>query len=1156
LRACALLCALALVPACRESQPPPPPPDSDDYRNAISAFYVGLAALETGDFVRADEKLAQITQIAPNEPAGWANHGLLALRQNELDAASQRLQKAHELAPENPAILMLQGILESTRGKFDVAIERYKQVADLDKNALKARYSLAQEIERQGGPNADAETLKIYNGILDVQPNNLATLLEVARLAAKSGDGAALRTSVERIGGMAAGWPPEVLQSVEAARSAASSDAPTAASRPVTILRNVLLRTPEYRASVAEVKDPTGTVGEPLSLPLWHPVPIPTPAPLDETLRFVAEPIPDAPAGPWSLASSAVLAADAAPTVVVATGTRVRVGPKVELAFPGTDAAPPGPHGILAFDASYDFRTDLLFAGAAGLKYYVQGEDGGFTDATARMGLPTGLTGGSLAGAWAADLESDGDLDVILAPTEGAPIGLTNNGNGTFAQTSPFPGVASLRDVAWGDFDGDGDGDPALVDGAGSVHLFLNERLGIFRAEPALGSVSANAVAVADVDRDGVLDLLALQPSGAVVRVSSTKEGAEWKQIEVVRLDGPASGAARLFAADLDNNGGVDLVATTDGASRALLCDPQGAYKAVGALPTERPLDIADVTGDGRLDLVCVSGDGAVVRATNRGTQNYGWIELRPRAKETTGDQRVNPFGIGGELELRSGLLAQKLPIARALVHFGLGTYTNADVARVVWPNGSVQAEFSLDGGRTIAFDQRLEGSCPWLFAWDGSAMRFVTDVIWRSPLGLRINAQDTGRVTQTEDWVKLRADQLAARDGFYDLRITAELWETHFFDHTSLMAVDHPAGTEIFVDERFAIPPPALAVHATGPAHPVATAVDDAGTDVTEIVRARDGRYLDTFGRGQYQGVTRDHFVEIDLEDAPASRPLWLVAGGWLHPTDSSINVALAQNGANPPRGLTLEVADGAGGWTEVGPSLGFPAGKLKTILVPLDGVFKPGAPRRVRLRTNLEIYWDSIAWAEGIETKVDPVRIDAATAELRYRGFSLVSQADKSSPELPDYDRIVSTVQRWPDLIGYHTRFGDVRPLLQKVDDRYVIMNAGDELLLRFPAIPPPAEGMIRDFVFVSDGWEKDGNFNTTYSKTVLPLPLHDQPEYDRPPGRLEDDPAYRRHPEDWQEYHTRYVTPRPLKSALWSNASTTPRTVPSAGTSRTGG
>jgi hypothetical protein len=89
---------------------------------------------------------------------------------------------------------------------------------------------------------------------------------------------------------------------------------------------------------------------------------------------------------------------------------------------------------------------------------------------------------------------------------------------------------------------------------------------------------------------------------------------------------------------------------------------------------------------------------------------------------------------------------------------------------------------------------------------------------------------------------------------------------------------------------------------------------------------------------------------------------------------------------------------------------------------------------------------------------------------------------------------------------------------------------MNAGDELRLAFPASAPPPAGWTRDFVFISDGWEKDGDFNTGFSKTVLPLPRHDDSRYagSTRPLELEDDAAYRRHPDDWQQYHTRFVAP----------------------------
>ena len=648
------------------------------------------------------------------------------------------------------------------------------------------------------------------------------------------------------------------------------------------------------------------------------------------------------------------------------------------------------------------------------------------------------------------------------------------------------------------------------------------------------------------MNSDGILDVLALRSDGVILCLSDKREGEDWNVTEIARWEGGpdnlTSETSRLFVADLDNNGGLDLVASGPVEARIWLGDERRTFQPLAAPLTQaRIFSVADLTGDGRLDLLGLSDSKQVVQLINRGQRDYQWKEIRTRAKRATGDQRINPFGIGGEIEVRSGLLLQKQPIDAPLTHFGLGKNTDVDVMRIVWPNGSMQAEFDLKSdipsGIPAVFDQRLEGSCPFLFANDGKQVNFITDFLWRSPLGLRINAQDTANIKQTEDWVKIRRDQLAPVDGFYDLRITAELWETHFFDHVALMTVDHPSSTDVFVDERFASPPPALKVYAVAQPHPILRALDDNGQDVTEIVRTRDGRYLDTFGRGQYQGVTRDHYVEIALgEHAPRSGPLWLIASGWVHPTDSSINVALAQGRHAPPQGLSLEVLDDQRGWRVAKSNLGFPEGKTKTILISLEGVFPAGAERKLRLRTNLEIYWDSIEWAEGLpDTPLKTERIEPSSAELRYRGFSVKSQPNYSSPELPDYNRLGSTLQRRRDLIGYHTRFGDVRELLEKVDDRYVIMNAGDEMAFRFAAQPPPPEGWVRDFVFIGDGWEKDGNYNTTFSKTVLPLPSHNQSDYTKPPGRLEDDPVYQRHPADWQAYHTRYVTPLSFQRAM---------------------
>ena len=594
-------------------------------------------------------------------------------------------------------------------------------------------------------------------------------------------------------------------------------------------------------------------------------------------------------------------------------------------------------------------------------------------------------------------------------------------------------------------------------------------------------------------------------------------------------------------------------------------------------LPSSLPAgitEIADIDNNGRLDLLGRDVQGQPVLLTNKGTKNYFWQDIRPRASEqgevsvsqhrkaNTPDalsKRMNSYGIGGEMEARAGLLYQKQVIAGPSVHFGLGEYPTLDVVRILWPNGDVRGEFEIKGDAIIRAEHRLNVSCPFLFTWNGDRMEFVTDCIWRSPLGLKINAQDTAGIQMTEDWVKIRGDQLVPRplseeekkrrkkekkndrqeadsrikptESVYDLRITAELWETHFFDHLSLMVVDHPVRTEIFCDERFAVPPPPLQVYAVTPPRAVSRAWDDDGMDISEIVRCRDGRHVANFGKGAYPGVTRDHWVELEFGDEiPTTGPLYLIAHGWIWPTNSSINVALSQGSHPAPTGLSIQTPDAEGVWQARKQNLGFPEGKLKTIVLRIDDAFIPGAARRLRLCTNLEIYWDALQWAVGLpNTPLRTTHLQARTADLQYRGFSEIYAEDASSPELPvSYEDIERQGQKWRDLTGYYTRHGDIRELLQAVDDRYVIMNAGDEMRLTFDAPPPPALGWERDFVLIGDGWVKDGNPNTAFSKTVLPLPAHGLPAYDTSPRRLEEDPVYQRHAEDWQTYHTRYVTP----------------------------
>jgi tetratricopeptide (TPR) repeat protein len=1142
------LCIFALLvflgvslDACRSGDELPEA-SSETYREAVAAFYTGLAATQASAERIAEERFLRVTKLVPQEPAAWANLGLLALRRAAFDVAAERLQKARALAPENSRIHVLLGRLENLRGRLEKAQDYLRQAIALNSHNLKAVYALAQLLEEQGGESDVAEVQHLLTDLLDAQPQNLAVLLELARVATKRHDLKTLQDVIGRLQDHTDSWPPAARQHLHALQDAVAAADPARIVQHVLMLKNVLARHPAYRQGLAAVRTPFGQVGEALPHFLRLPSPSATPAAPDTALSFAVEPIA-ADGGPWPWIGAVWLNGTGPAAAVVANGREVRPATGMVLGFPGgPEARPPGPYGVVGLDLDGDFKSDLAFAGAGGLSLWRQDSAGAFMDVTARMALPDTVTRAPYAGVWAADVDAEGDVDLVLGAQEGAPLVLRNNGDGTFTVLHPFDGVHGLRSFAWGDLDADGDADAVLLDADGAVQVYVNQRAGQFQASrmpPELGKVLA--LAVADLNSDSLLDLVALQADGTVQRLWSAAEGQEWRMAEVVRWSdvpgGIAVGGARLLVADLDNNGGLDLIVSTPAAGRVWLSDLQGGFRPLEhALPG--PVSaVAELTGDGRLDLLGLSQTGQPQRLVNRGTKDYFWLALRPRAVPVQGDGRINSFALGGEVDIRAGLLFQKQPITGPVLHFGLGEHRSADVARLIWPNGDVQAVFELQSNQVVLARQRLKGSCPWVFAYDGEAMRFITDFLWRSPLGLRINAQDTASVLMTEDRVKIRGDQLVPRHGVYDLRITAELWETHFVDHVALLVVDHAVGTDVYVDERFAVPPPDLTLHPTAPPRPLAHAWDDHGQEVSEVVRRRDGRYLDTFGRGHYQGITRDHYVELDLgQDVPSSGPLWLLASGWIRPTDSSINVAISQGRHALPQSLSLEVPDGRGGWTVARANLGFPAGKTKTIVLDVQGLWRPGMPRRLRLRTNMEIYWDAFAWAPGLpDAALRTRRLSPQTAILRYRGFSVVQAANNSAPELPQYDTLEGTAPHWRDLIGYYTRFGDVRELLQAVDDRYVIMNAGDELVLRFPAPAPPPAGWRRDFVLIGDGWVKDGDYHTTFSKTVLPLPAHDRPDYTTPPGTLEDDPVYRRHAQDWQRYHTRYVTPRGFHAAL---------------------
>ncbi len=1117
-----------------------PLPGSPQYIAAWTAWTTGLLALQTGDEKRAQAQMTRVTQLLPSDAAGHADLGLFFLRRGDLDAAAKRLEQAQVLAPRNARIQTLLSLLESKRGNSAKTISYLRRAVELSPSGVKTRFSLAQELERADAANLP-EVLLLLQQLVKARPDNRFARLELARVAAKLGDKTALRENIARFSQSAASLPPDVQTQLRQTQLAIKSGAPDTSTQ-LLFLTNLLAPLPAFVQDRLELQAPPEQVGEPLEALLTLAAPPAAAAPPDAKISFAANALPALALQNPDILRAIYLdggdvsakSAPPSPAIAALSGSQLRLAAVNRAPIALFQGGKNSPFSLAVADWNNDFKPDLAVSNAQGARFFAARAPGQFEDVTAQTKLPPALLQAPYSGIHPFDVEADGDLDFVLTTSQGAPLVLRNNSDGTFTITRPFAGISGASAAVIGDFDSDADCDIAFLDARGKLRVFSNQRSGAFDLISPQVPLSA-ALCVADSDRDGVFELILWGIDGAIRRVRVKPNGKPPVDTLAKGASIPSS-AARVFAGDFDLNGGLDLLISSVTKSQVFLSDERGDFKL---LPLAMPFlvqDVADLNGDGRLDLLGIDAGKRAMSWLGAGALPYNYAVLRPRAKAVIGDGRLNSFGVGGSVELRVGTLFQKQVIAGPLVHFGIGTGKTVNAARLLWPNGVAQAEFDLATNQAVLAEQRLSGSCPYLWAWNGREMAFIKDCNWDSPLGLKINAQDTAGVVATADWVKVRGDQLQARNGILDLRLTADLWESHFFDEVAVLAVDHPKNQEMWVDERFAIPIPNLQVEASGPLHRIKSARDDRSCDVSRVVQKLDGKTLDV-GRGKYQGVTRPHFVELDLSDAPPQN-VWLIAEGWLHPTDSSINVALAQGKHAPPQSLSIQVADGKCGWRVARSNLGFPSGKNKAITLDLSGLFKPGAPRRLRLATNLEIYWDRLSWATKIKASSFKIqRLKPRSAELRFRGFSQIEARDATSPELPlSYAPTAGVGQKWSDLIGFHTRWGDVRELVQKPDDRYVIMNAGDEMALQFeaPRSAPPA-GWTRDYVFISDGWTKDGNLNTGLSKTLLPLPSHSAPNYPAKSTRLQDDPIYRQHPRDWRNFHTRYVAPHLFNSPL---------------------
>ncbi|HJS43550.1 MAG TPA: hypothetical protein VJ755_08770, partial [Gemmatimonadales bacterium] len=439
---------------------------------------------------------------------------------------------------------------------------------------------------------------------------------------------------------------------------------------------------------------------------------------------------------------------------------------------------------------------------------------------------------------------------------------------------------------------------------------------------------------------------------------------------------------------------------------------------------------------------------------------------------------------------------------------------------------------------------QVLKGSCAFLYTWDGTRFRFVTDIMWQSALGMPLGImgkRETGNgkrgaisyapASASLEYVRIPGEALKPKNGRYVIQVTEELWETAYLDQLRLIAVDHPDSVAVFVDERF---PPMrgtdLQLFPVVGRRPPRSARDERGADVLAEIKDHDYRYVSNLTPRHYQGLTDPHGLVLELDEqagAPGGRT-YLFLRGWIFPSDASINVALSQQKILKSEMPVIEVRDARGQWVSRG-MIGFPAGKDKTMVIDLAGIF-PTKDRHVRIRTNMQVYWDQAFVGVGSQElgvgDLQPKILAPISGHLHYRGFSrMYRRGGRYGPHWFDYDD-VTRESPWRPITGAATRFGDVRPLLERSDDQYIVMLPGDEATVEFDAaelreVPP---GWRRTFFLYSDGWIKDSDLNTAHGTTVEPLPYHAITSYPYAPGDVyPTDSARHRYQ---REYNTRVI------------------------------
>lgn len=1041
-----------------------------DPKFAVARLNLGVSLLGQQKLDTARAALEEASKQLPNDPYAWYNLGLAYKDAGEAEKGIAAFQRAAEIKPNEADAYYFVGYLNTQIQKYDEAIAAFHKGLALNPMHASAEFGLARALQRKGDSAAAREHLARFQKITS---EHLGT-----PFGAGYGDQGKFST---------AELPFSAVADVPAAIAVRfAEEASPFVSK-------------SSGAGATEIAASTGAC----------------------FFDFDGDGKPD-----LFLVSGA---ADGASHLLRNLGN----GRFEDVTQAGGIHLTGNGFGCAAGDFDNDGKPDLAVCLSDGVRLLYNKGEGKFEEVTEAAGIrkEKGCVGVTFV-----DYDHDGDLDlyVTMAADSGSATAAAhnflwrNNGNSTFTDVSTETAMgvpATGAGVVTTDFNNDRAIDFVLAGGATGASILLNPREGKFaplagidfakeKLPPAVGVVAF------DFDKDGWMDLAFTHAGAPGISLWRNVEG---KHLERVSL--PNFGWQKgwgLAAVDYDNDGWLDLVAvgeTSGGAELRLLRNLgnkgwSDVTKIVGVdavkLNQPRAIAVADIDGNGDADLLVTQLGGAPVVLRNEGGNQHGWMSIDLKALND------NKSGIGTKVELYTGTLYQKWEVAGASGYLGqnaapilagLGAETNAEVVRLLWPTGVPQDEINLAAKKdhAIAELDRRGSSCPILFSWNGHEYEFIADMIGSGVVGHWI-APGERDVPDSDEYLKVSARSVKPRDGLLSFRFVEPMEETVYLDQVRLLAIDHPAAYEVFPNERFASAPPIpeFRVIASQNMHSPVGALDDHGHDVLSLISKTDRRYVTDFEELPFMGFAKLHWLELDLGAWDVQKPLRLIIDGYTDYFTATSMYAANQAGIKVLAPY-VEAQDAQGKWVRVVEDMGFPAGLERTMVADLSGKLSPGT-RRIRIVTNLKIYWDAIR----IDQTPDPrnVRVSEvplASAVLDFLGYPREIRLQPAS------DTTYSYIQRsisgpYARAAGNYTRYGDVSDLLHASDDRFAVFGSGEGVKLDFDprALPELAAGWVRDYFFYADGFEKDLDFYAADAFTVEPLPRHSTLPYPYPEGR----------------------------------------------------